>query len=113
MKVRDIIREIEQAGWYQVRQTGSHRQFHHPTHKGTEVNVIVRPSVQVVLEGDDDGWSAYVPSVPGCHAAAKTREEVIKLIEEAPTLHLQDLHETELREIEREASEVEAAERRA
>jgi predicted RNase H-like HicB family nuclease len=79
----------------------------------TWVGVTVRPSVQVVLEGDDDGWSAYVPSVPGCYAAARTREEVTKLIEEALTLHLQDLHETELREIEREASEVEAAERRA
>ena len=79
----------------------------------TGVSVTVRPSVQVVLEGDGDGWSAYVPSVPGCYAAAKTRAEISKLIEEALTLHLQDLHETELSEIEREAAEAEAAERHA
>jgi predicted RNA binding protein YcfA (HicA-like mRNA interferase family) len=35
MKVRDAIRMIEQDGWKQVRQTGSHRQFHHPVKAGT------------------------------------------------------------------------------
>jgi predicted RNA binding protein YcfA (HicA-like mRNA interferase family) len=27
MKVRDLIRNIEQDGWYQVSQEGSHRQY--------------------------------------------------------------------------------------
>lgn len=27
MKVKDIIKLIEQDGWHQVRQKGSHRQF--------------------------------------------------------------------------------------
>ena len=27
VKVREIIRELEQAGWVQIRQTGSHRHF--------------------------------------------------------------------------------------
>jgi predicted RNA binding protein YcfA (HicA-like mRNA interferase family) len=35
MKVRDLIRQIQQDGWFQVRQTGSHRQFHHPSKAGT------------------------------------------------------------------------------
>jgi len=35
MKVRDLIKSLEDAGWYQVRQKGSHRQFHHPTLQGT------------------------------------------------------------------------------
>ena len=35
LKVRDAIKLIELAGWVQVRQTGSHRQFHHPTKPGT------------------------------------------------------------------------------
>ena len=35
MKVRDAIRLIEQNEWAQVRQKGSHRQFHHPTKPGT------------------------------------------------------------------------------
>jgi predicted RNA binding protein YcfA (HicA-like mRNA interferase family) len=35
VKVRDLIRELEAAGWVQVRQVGSHRQFRHPTKPGT------------------------------------------------------------------------------
>jgi predicted RNA binding protein YcfA (HicA-like mRNA interferase family) len=27
MKVREIIHELNEAGWYQLRQTGSHRSF--------------------------------------------------------------------------------------
>jgi len=35
MKVREVIRVIEWDGWFQVRQKGSHRQFHHPAKPGT------------------------------------------------------------------------------
>ncbi len=35
MKVRELIRLLEKEGWRQVRQQGSHRQFHHPTKPGT------------------------------------------------------------------------------
>lgn len=35
MKVRELIRLLEKDGWRQVRQRGSHRQFHHPTKPGT------------------------------------------------------------------------------
>jgi predicted RNA binding protein YcfA (HicA-like mRNA interferase family) len=34
MKVRDIIRMVEQGGWFQVAQAGSHRQYKHPTKSG-------------------------------------------------------------------------------
>ena len=34
MKVRDVIRLLEEDGWYQVRMRGSHRQFKHPTKRG-------------------------------------------------------------------------------
>jgi predicted RNA binding protein YcfA (HicA-like mRNA interferase family) len=34
MKVRDVIRAIEQDGWIQVARRGSHRQFKHPTKSG-------------------------------------------------------------------------------
>ena len=30
MKVRDVLKLIEDNGWYQVAQKGSHRQFKHP-----------------------------------------------------------------------------------
>jgi predicted RNA binding protein YcfA (HicA-like mRNA interferase family) len=35
MKVRAIITLIERNGWRQVRQTGSHRHYRHPTKPGT------------------------------------------------------------------------------
>ena len=31
---KDIIRKIEQDGWYLVAQNGSHKQYKHPTKKG-------------------------------------------------------------------------------
>ena len=35
LKVRDAIRMVEQDGWIQVRQKGSHPQYHHPSKPGT------------------------------------------------------------------------------
>jgi predicted RNA binding protein YcfA (HicA-like mRNA interferase family) len=35
MKVRDVVKLIERDGWEQVRQTGSHRHYRHPTKPGT------------------------------------------------------------------------------
>lgn len=35
MKVRELVSLMEADGWVQVRVTGSHRQFHHPTKAGT------------------------------------------------------------------------------
>jgi predicted RNA binding protein YcfA (HicA-like mRNA interferase family) len=34
MKVREVIKLIEQDGWYIVAQKGSHRQFKHPVKPG-------------------------------------------------------------------------------
>lgn len=34
MNSRDIIRAMEQDGWYKVGQTGDHVQFKHPTKPG-------------------------------------------------------------------------------
>jgi predicted RNA binding protein YcfA (HicA-like mRNA interferase family) len=34
MKVRDVLKTIEGDGWVKVAQTGSHRQYKHPTKKG-------------------------------------------------------------------------------
>ena len=35
MKVREVMNLIEQTGWQQVRQTGSHRHYRHPSKPGT------------------------------------------------------------------------------
>ena len=46
MKVRDVIRMIEEDGWRQVRTTGSHRQFKHDVKSGL-VTVAGKPSLDV------------------------------------------------------------------
>jgi predicted RNA binding protein YcfA (HicA-like mRNA interferase family) len=46
MRVKEVIALIESDGWIQVRQRGSHRQFHHPTKPGT-VTIAGKPSVDV------------------------------------------------------------------
>ena len=45
----------------------------------------------VVIEEGPDSLRAYVPDLPGCVAAGKSRTEVVRLIQEAIELHLQDL----------------------
>ena len=34
MKVRDVIKMLEEDGWHLVRTRGSHRQYKHPTKSG-------------------------------------------------------------------------------
>ncbi len=34
MKVRDVIKIVEEDGWYQVAMKGSHRQYKHPLKSG-------------------------------------------------------------------------------
>jgi len=33
-KVRDVLKRLRQDGWIEVRQSGSHKQFRHPTKPG-------------------------------------------------------------------------------
>jgi len=35
MRSREVIKRIKADGWHEVRQTGSHKQFRHPTKPGT------------------------------------------------------------------------------
>jgi predicted RNA binding protein YcfA (HicA-like mRNA interferase family) len=46
MKVKELIELLEADGWYQVRMKGSHRQFHHPTKRGT-VTVAGKPNIDI------------------------------------------------------------------
>jgi predicted RNA binding protein YcfA (HicA-like mRNA interferase family) len=43
VKVREIIRLIEEDGWYLVATRGSHRQYSHPSKPG-RVTVAGKPS---------------------------------------------------------------------
>jgi len=45
----------------------------------------------VIVEKGPDSYGAYVPDLPGCVAAAGTREEVISLIQEAMEFHIEGL----------------------
>ena len=47
----------------------------------------------VVIEKGDNSYGAYVPDLPGCVAAAETREEAIHLIHEAIEFHILGLKE--------------------
>ena len=47
----------------------------------------------VIVEKSASGCGAYVPDLPGCVAAGKTREEVLHLIKEAIELHIESLEE--------------------
>jgi predicted RNase H-like HicB family nuclease len=44
-----------------------------------------------IYERAGKNWSAYVPDLPGCVAAADTREEVARLIREAIEFHLEGM----------------------
>lgn len=45
-------------------------------------------SYTAIIEKTHNGYSAYVPDLPGCVAAADTRKATEALIQEAVTRHL-------------------------
>lgn len=47
----------------------------------------------VIIEKGPESYGAYVPDLPGCVAASKTREEVMKLIQETIEFHIEWLRE--------------------
>lgn len=47
----------------------------------------------IIIEKGETSYGAYVPDLPGCVAAAETRNEVLQLIKEAIEFHLAGLKE--------------------
>jgi predicted RNase H-like HicB family nuclease len=47
----------------------------------------------VVIEKGPTSWGAYVPDLPGCVAAAETRDEAFSLIREAIEFHIEGMRE--------------------
>ncbi len=45
----------------------------------------------VIVEKSANGFGAYVPDLPGCVAAAKSRDDVVALIQEAIEFHIDGL----------------------
>jgi predicted RNase H-like HicB family nuclease len=48
---------------------------------------------RVVIEQGPDGFGAFVPDLPGCIAAAETREAVLRLIRQAIEFHPEGLRD--------------------
>lgn len=46
MKIKDVIKKLEQDGWYLAKTRGSHRQYKNPFKKG-KVTVAGKPSKDV------------------------------------------------------------------
>jgi predicted RNase H-like HicB family nuclease len=44
-----------------------------------------------IIEKGPNSWGAYVPDLPGCARAGKSRDEVVGLIKEAIQFHLEGL----------------------
>ena len=47
----------------------------------------------VVIEKTPNNYAAYAPDLPGCVATADTRKEVIRLMREGITFHIEGLQE--------------------
>lgn len=45
----------------------------------------------VVIERGEASWGAHVPDLPGCVAVGESREEVLRLIQEAVEFHVEGL----------------------
>ena len=47
----------------------------------------------VIVEEGETSFGAYVPDLPGCVAVAETRDEVVRLIEEAMEFHVEGMRQ--------------------
>jgi predicted RNA binding protein YcfA (HicA-like mRNA interferase family) len=47
MKVRDLLKRLQDEGWTMARQRGSHRQFFHPQKPGLRVTVAGHPKLDI------------------------------------------------------------------
>jgi len=113
LKVREVVRLLEQNGWVEMRSKGSHRHFKHLAHKfvttvpgqdgqGTRAGHAERYTQNgrakmkrypVVIEPTSTGFSAYSPDVPGCAAVGDTEEEARRNFREALVEHFQAMRE--------------------
>lgn len=62
-----------------------------------------------IIKKYGNGYSAYLPDVPGCVTAAKTKQETLKLLEEALQLHLMESKDKELPSKETEVAYIRVA----
>jgi predicted RNase H-like HicB family nuclease/predicted RNA binding protein YcfA (HicA-like mRNA interferase family) len=114
VKVREVIRLLEEDGRFLVATEGSHRQCKHPLKPGP-VTVAGKSSddlapgnpqqhpeairaegeammrCAVAIEKADQNYSAYVPDLPGCVATGPTLEAIEAEIAAAIRFHIEGL----------------------
>ena len=47
----------------------------------------------VIVEQGENGFGAYVPDLPGCVAVGETKDEALRLIQQAIRSHLESLRD--------------------
>jgi predicted RNase H-like HicB family nuclease len=63
-----------------------------------DIEATTRPTIKVILEDAGGNWSAYAPAVPGVAGIGATAELARQSLEEALTIHFDELHADELKE---------------
>jgi predicted RNase H-like HicB family nuclease len=87
LKVREVIRSIEEDGWFQVAM---HAEQHPETGRSQGATVL---RYAIVIEKAEGNYSAYVPDLPGCVATGATVPAVEEGIREAIRFHIEGLKE--------------------
>jgi predicted RNase H-like HicB family nuclease len=97
MKVREIIKQIEEVGWYRIKAKGGHRQYKHSVRRGRVTVPGQREermaTYLIVIGRTLTGYSAHCPDVLGCAAVGKTVEEVLANMKKALELHFEGMME--------------------
>ncbi len=111
MKIKAIIKILENDGWYFSPTKGSHRQFKHLTTSGLvtvsgklsdkitigthnehfQTGGVQEMRYLIVIEETKTGFSAYSPDVDGCVATGKTKQDIEQNMQQAMEFHLQGL----------------------
>ena len=89
MKVRDVIKRLQDDGWYLDRTKSTLKSIW----RQSQIQEDIIMSYAVVIEKGDISYGAYVPDLPGCVAVGETLEEVESLIKEAIEFHLEGMQQ--------------------
>jgi predicted RNase H-like HicB family nuclease len=63
--------------------------------------------IKVIMERSDEGYTVYVPSLPGCISEGKTIKEALENIEEAIKLYLEPVDDDWVLDENMEVQEIE------
>jgi predicted RNase H-like HicB family nuclease len=88
-EARKLIREAIEFHLEGMRLNGE--TIPQPASRGASIEVAAGREYATIIEPTSTGFSAYLPDLPGCVAAAETEAEVWKLIREAVLFHLEQM----------------------